>query len=215
MGRKHTRRLGGPGCFYASRLQPVIPYAICGVVWDQGECNTDLKGTTSPQLEMSTTMGVLIRSWRKEWGQGDFAFICVQKPSGPGCAWDYHDAVTKCAQSFAPLPATVPPTGTGQYIWPGGKDPGWNQDYLNVRLHPNTAIAISSDLGGGLHPPNKWGYGARCARVALRMVYGRKISDKVQQPVAVRYAWAAEYPWANLFNKDGLPALPFRTDEWK
>ncbi len=185
------------------------------MVWDQGECNTDLKGTTLPQLEMSTTMGVLIRSWRKEWGQGDFAFICVQKPSGPGCAWDYHDAVTKCAQSFAPLPATVPPTGTGQYIWPGGKDPEWNQDYLNVRLHPNTAIAISSDLGGGLHPPNKWGYGARCARVALRMVYGRKISDKVQQPVAVRYAWAAEYPWANLFNKDGLPALPFRTDDWK
>jgi sialate O-acetylesterase len=33
-------------------------------------------------------------------------------------------------------------------------------------------------------------------------------------PVAVRYAWAPQFRWANLFNKDGLPAQPFRTDEW-
>jgi sialate O-acetylesterase len=37
-------------------------------------------------------------------------------------------------------------------------------------------------------------------------------SDKVPQPVSVRYAWASQHRWANLFNKDGLPALPFRTD---
>jgi sialate O-acetylesterase len=38
-------------------------------------------------------------------------------------------------------------------------------------------------------------------------------SDKVLKPVAVRYAWAEKRPWANLFNKDGLPALPFSTYE--
>jgi len=37
-------------------------------------------------------------------------------------------------------------------------------------------------------------------------------SDKVKEPVAVRYAWAQRAPWANLFNKNGLPALAFRTD---
>lgn len=36
----------------------------------------------------------------------------------------------------------------------------------------------------------------------------------VRKPVAVRYAWAPRFPWANLFNEDGLPAQPFRTDEW-
>jgi sialate O-acetylesterase len=36
---------------------------------------------------------------------------------------------------------------------------------------------------------------------------------KVKAPVAIRYAWAAN-PDANLFNKAGLPASPFRTDEW-
>ena len=37
-------------------------------------------------------------------------------------------------------------------------------------------------------------------------------SATVTKPVAVRYAWAAQHQWANLFNKDGLPAIPFRTD---
>jgi sialate O-acetylesterase len=38
-------------------------------------------------------------------------------------------------------------------------------------------------------------------------------SDRVQKPVAVRYAWA-DNPVANLCNKEGLPALPFRSDDW-
>jgi len=38
-------------------------------------------------------------------------------------------------------------------------------------------------------------------------------SDKVKTPVAVRYAWGSS-PECNLFNKEGLPASPFRTDDW-
>ncbi len=38
-------------------------------------------------------------------------------------------------------------------------------------------------------------------------------SDQVAHPVAVRYAWA-DNPDAELFNTDGLPASPFRTDDW-
>ena len=33
------------------------------------------------------------------------------------------------------------------------------------------------------------------------------------KPAAVRYGWA-NYPVVNLWNKDGLPATPFRTDNW-
>lgn len=36
-------------------------------------------------------------------------------------------------------------------------------------------------------------------------------SDNVAKPVHVRYGWAKNHPWANLFNKDGLPALTFRS----
>jgi len=39
-------------------------------------------------------------------------------------------------------------------------------------------------------------------------------SDRVAEPVAVRYAWADNPEGANLFNAAGLPASPFRTDDW-
>jgi sialate O-acetylesterase len=40
-------------------------------------------------------------------------------------------------------------------------------------------------------------------------------SDQVSNPVAVHFAWADNPEDANLFNKDGFPAVPFRTDTWK
>jgi sialate O-acetylesterase len=40
-------------------------------------------------------------------------------------------------------------------------------------------------------------------------------SPDVTTPVAVRYAWADDAGYANLFNKEGFPASPFRTDNWK
>jgi sialate O-acetylesterase len=39
-------------------------------------------------------------------------------------------------------------------------------------------------------------------------------SDKIKDPVAVRYAWADNPAGANLYNQEGLPAPPFRTDQW-
>jgi sialate O-acetylesterase len=39
-------------------------------------------------------------------------------------------------------------------------------------------------------------------------------SDQVPKPEAVRYAWADNPEGANLYNKEGLPASPFRTDTW-
>ncbi|TKB99081.1 sialate O-acetylesterase [Pedobacter cryophilus] len=47
-------------------------------------------------------------------------------------------------------------------------------------------------------------------------IVGDKIvlsSKEVSKPVAVRYAWSTN-PAASLFNKEGLPASPFRTDDW-
>ncbi|HBC87496.1 MAG TPA: 9-O-acetylesterase [Lentisphaeria bacterium] len=39
-------------------------------------------------------------------------------------------------------------------------------------------------------------------------------SDDMKKPVAVRYAWANNPEGCNLYNKEGLPAVPFRTDTW-
>ena len=40
-------------------------------------------------------------------------------------------------------------------------------------------------------------------------------SNDVSSPVAVRYGWADNPDDVNLYNKEGLPASPFRTDDWK
>jgi sialate O-acetylesterase len=253
---------GKIGNLYDAHIKPFQPFAIRGVVWDQGESGTQVNG-----LDQYTLMGALIRGWRLAWGL-DFAFIFIQKPSGGGPAWDYADAVTKQADKFSKLPAAVPPLQAGAY----------RDNHIRIMNYPNTAMAISSDLGPGVHPINKSGYGTRASRVALGMVYGKKIeyygpifqghktegskirvtfthvgqglafkngeklqgfavagsekafvwadavidgnavlvsSPKVAEPVAVRYAWSQTHPWANLFNRDGLPGLPFRTDAWE
>jgi sialate O-acetylesterase len=226
------------------------------VIWDQGESGTAIEG-----LDQYTLMGALIKGWRKEWAQ-DFAFLYVQKPSGGGCALDPADPVTSKAEKFTNLPGGVP--GDGEY----------REAHIRIMTYPNTFMVTSSDLGPGVHPTNKSGYGARGARVALGAVYGKGVeiygpvyklhkidggkvvisyehvgkglavngklqgfaiagddgkfvwaeaviggdtvvasSDKVAKPVSVRYAWAGNHTWANLFNKDGLPAIPFRTDK--
>ncbi len=48
-------------------------------------------------------------------------------------------------------------------------------------------------------------------------IKGNKVivwNKEITKPVAVRYAWADNPEGANLYNKEGLPASPFRTDEW-
>lgn len=82
-----------------------------------------------------------------------------------------------------------------------------------------------SDTGSGLWIRDKYGYVKGFAIAgedkkfvwAMAHVEGNKIvvySPQVKDPVAVRYAWANNPDDANVYNKEGLPASPFRTDTW-
>jgi sialate O-acetylesterase len=249
-----------PGYLYQAHIKPFAGYAVRGVLWDQGESGTAIDG-----VDQYTMMGALIRGWRKEFGIGDFTFIYVQKPSGGGCAWDKDDPITAKGEAFTALPKDVPSDG------------GYLETHIKIMNYPNTAMAISSDLGSGVHPSNKSGYGRRAADVALGAAYGKPVEfygptykshkvegDKIRitfthtgkglaykhgeklqgfavagadkkfhwadaeidgdtvvvscqdvpKPEAVRYAYASRRTWANLFNQNGLPAIPFRTDSW-
>jgi len=251
------RQAKASGDLFIRHIRPIIPYAIRGVVWDQGESGTQVAG-----VDQFTVMGALIRGWRTEWKQ-DFPFIYIQKPSGGGCAWDKNgNPVTHMADDYQP---TQPKSLRSA-------DGGFRKVHIRIMQHPNTFMAIASDLGGGIHPQNKSGYGLRACRVALGAVYGKKIEiygpiyashktegskirisythvgkglafkggDKltgfqiigadgkhqwadaridgntvllslanVAKPTSIRYACANGRAWANLFNKDGLPALAF------
>jgi sialate O-acetylesterase len=163
------------GNLYERIIRPAVPYAIRGVLWDQGESSTGIVG-----IDPYTVMGALIKGWRKDWGQ-DFPFIYVQKQNGGGCAWDNTDPVTSKGVPLKPLPSLIPGGGEGR------------DNYLRIRNYPNTFMSTSSDLSptseptsemlangikynnAGMHPENKSGYGARAARVALGGVYGKNV----------------------------------------
>lgn len=149
-------RTGSVGDLYEIHIQPIVPFGIRGVLWDQGEGGTAIEG-----LDQFHAMGALIRGWRKAWGQGDFPFLYVQKPSGGGCAWDPSDPVTHRADAFQPLPDQPAQ----------GNEGGYRQLHSRIRLHPCTAMVTARDLGSGVHPPNKSGYGRRAAQVALGFEY--------------------------------------------
>jgi sialate O-acetylesterase len=249
------------GDLYKQHILPVVPYGIRGVLWDQGESGTAIK-----ELDQFTTMGALIGGWRDTWGQGEFPFLYVQKPSGGGCAWDKSNPTTRMANNFAALPKTPQQSNAG----------GYREHHVRIMQHPSTAMVTSRDLGPNVHPQNKSGYGHRAARVARGFAYEQEVeiygpiyashkvdgskvrvqfshaksglatkhgdglqgfavagkdgkyhwaeavidgdsvvlsSSEVPQPIAVQYAWDRNAPWANLFNKDGLPALIFRAGE--
>jgi sialate O-acetylesterase len=253
---------GKIGELFEEEIRPFIPHAIRGVLWDQGEGGTCITG-----VDQFTVMSALIAGWRRQWGQGDFPFLFVQKPSGGGCAYDPDAPMHLFAGAFATLPAAMPTTADGLY----------RDTYVRLAQQTNALMVTVTDLVGGGHPPLKSAYGARAARVALGGVYGKPVavcgpvfrksvceggririfyshlgkgltvrygekpqgfavagpdrvfswadaaidgdtvvvsSPNVPEPVAVRYAWGKTHPWANLFNRDGLPALAFRTDIW-
>lgn len=155
-GESNRGKIGG---LFEKFISSYVGYGIKGVLWDQGESGTAIVG-----VDQYTLMGALIRGWRKAWGQGDFPFLYIQKPSGGGPAWDYTNPVTEKANKFADLPKSVPAEHAG------------NNRALHIRImsYPNTFMVTSTDLGPGIHPQNKSGYGARAALVAQGAVYGSK-----------------------------------------
>ena len=61
-----------PSVLYNAMVHPLIPYGIRGVIWYQGEANAGYA------YQYRKLFPAMIRSWRKEWGQGDFPFFFVQ-----------------------------------------------------------------------------------------------------------------------------------------
>jgi sialate O-acetylesterase len=247
-------------------VRPIIPYAIRGVIWYQGEANT------SRAYQYRTTFPLLISDWRKQWNQGDFPFYFCQLPiyrpkaSMPGeSGW----AELREAQSLAlKLPnvgqaVTIDVGETGNLHPRNKKDVGERlalialaKDYGkaipfsgpvydSMKVESGKAILSFLHTDGGLtakplpetdvvssltnetatlvrNSPNSQLEGfAICGEDRNWTWSDAKIdgdnvivwSDKVPSPLAVRYAWA-DNPTCNLTNGSGLPASPFRTDDF-
>jgi len=99
-------------------------------------------------------------------------------------------------------------------------------NFKDFEVNANVATISFNNTEGGLYTPDKYGYirGFEIAgndsvfHFAKAFIKGDKIqlySDMVQNPIAVRFSWIGDASESNLFNKEGFPAEPFRTDQWK
>lgn len=98
--------------------------------------------------------------------------------------------------------------------------------YDDVKKEGNKMVVSFTNTGSGLMVRDKYGYvtGFEVAGADGKFYYAQAEIDgnnvvvhhkDVRDPVAVRYGWADDASDANLYNKEGFPAGPFRTDDWK
>lgn len=130
-----------PYTLFDSRLAPLIPYGIRGVIWYQGESNA------AEAVVYRRLLPLMIRDWRRAWGQGDFPFLVVQ-------------LANYMADQGVPV----------RSAWAELRDA-----QLAALAVPNTGLAVTIDVGDALdiHPPDKRSVGERLARWALAETYGQ------------------------------------------
>lgn len=227
---------------YNGMIHPLVPLAIRGVIWYQGESNV------SRAQQYAKLFPALIADWRRAWGQGEFPFLYVQLAP---YRYDRKDPAELPELWEAQLKTLALP-GTGMVV---------TTDIGNVKdIHPQNKQEVGRRLGlwalgtvyereivhsGPLYDSyriedNKiriqfkhvdGGLVARDGELthftiagedeefvpARAAIDGETIvvsSDQVPTPVAVRFAWRDDAE-PNLFNEAGLPASPFRTDHWQ
>jgi sialate O-acetylesterase len=96
--------------------------------------------------------------------------------------------------------------------------------YKTMQVQGNKAVIQFTGIGKGLMAKQEAIAGFEIAGAdqhfypAKASIAGTTVvlsAEEVAKPVAVRYAWADDDSNVNLFNKEGFPAAPFRTDTWK
>lgn len=138
------------GDLWAEVTEHLVPYAIKGVIWWQGE--SDSRTAEDHRF----ILPALIRGWRNEWGMGDFPFLFVQLPNGKGLPFGEPVRRLPSHSRGRPWSAVL------------------RQAFVTAMEQPNTGMIVTSDLIGGIHPPTEIypEYAARLADAARVLVYG-------------------------------------------
>ena len=226
---------------YNGMIAPLIPFAIRGAVWYQGEANV---GRAAQYQVLLPTM---IHDWRAQWGEGDFPFGLVQIApfdyGGDGSfeaeLWEAQlKTVQKVPNTGIALtmdsneleeihPKNKQMVGHRLALWALGKVYDrpivhCGPIYKSMKIE-GEKIRITFDyVGGGLvsrdgKPLSDFMIAGADKRFipATADIDGSTVvvlSDEVPEPVAVRFAFRGTSQ-PNLANKEGLPAAPFRTDK--
>jgi sialate O-acetylesterase len=237
-----------PTLLFNAMVNPLIPFAIEGVIWYQGESNA------GRAYQYRKAFPLMISDWRKRWNEGDFPFYFVQLASfnsangnsKNGSTWaELREAQAKTLSLPTTGMAVTTDIGNPADIHPKNKQDvgkrlaaialhnvyGENNvysgpSYQSIKTVGNKVILNFTNVGGGLIGKDKYGYikGFEVAGADKQFHYAKAsingntvvlYNDSLSSPVAVRYGWADDAGDDNLFNKEGFPAAPFRTDDWK
>jgi sialate O-acetylesterase len=223
-----------PSSLYNGMIAPLLPYAIRGVIWYQGEANV------GREKQYRTLFPTMISDWRRAWGEGDFPFLFVQIAPHKDMTPEIREAQLLTSQhtSNTAMAVTID-CGDANDIHPAHKQPvgarlalaaralayGEKVEYSgptfdSLQITGSRAALRFTRLGGGLVVTDGALIGFTIAGAdkvfhpASAVIEGDTVvvsAPDVPQPVAVRYGWA-NVPSGNLFNAAGLPASPFRTD---
>jgi len=233
-----------PSWTFNGMIAPLIPYAIRGVIWYQGESNA------GRAYQYRTLFPALIEDWRRAWGEGEFPFCFVQlanfgkRRDEPGeSAWaELREAQSMTLSLVNTAMATAVDIGEADNVHPrnkqevgrrlvlgalnlayGKKTVYSGPQYASMHIEGDKARIVFTNIGGGLiSKDGKPLRGFAIAGADRKFVWanaqirgGEVIvwSEQVSAPASVRYAWA-DNPDCTLYNREGLPALPFRTDDW-
>jgi len=225
---------GRPCALYNGMIAPLQPYAIAGAIWYQGEANA------GRAAEYQKLFPAMIQDWRRTWGQGNFPFLFVQIAPHQHMTPEIREAQLLTWQNVPRTGmAVITDVGNENDIHPKKKEPvgarlalaaraiAYGEKitysgpvYKSMQVQDGRAILSFSHLGGGFVAEGGALKGFTVAGAdgdfvpATAVIEGDKIivsSPSVAKPTAVRYGWAAT-PDVNLFNREGLPATPFRTD---
>ena len=237
-----------PSLLFNAMVHPLIPFAIKGAIWYQGESNA------SRAWQYRKAFPLMISDWRKSWNQGDFPFYFVQLAtfnanngdSRKGSTWaELREAQTLTLSLPNTGMAVTTDIGNSTDIHPTNKQDvgkrlaavalhqtyGKNNVYSgpiyqSFKVEGNKISVSFSNIGAGLSTNNKYGYlqGFEIAgadhqfHYAKAYIDGEKVvvyHEGTTSPIAVRFGWADDTVDNNLFNQEGFPAGPFRTDNWK
>jgi sialate O-acetylesterase len=224
---------GIPACgFFNGKIAPLIPYAIKGVIWYQGEANM------RKPFEYRTLFPRLIADWREKWGQGDFPFLFVQIAPFKGCNPEIREAQLLTLKK-TPNTAMTVVTDFGGVLHPPQKEPVGARlalaaralaygekieysgpEYDSMQINQNKAVLSFKHIGSGLVAKDGPLKGFMVAGSdkkfvdATAEIQGDTVvvsSGQAPSPAAVRFGFAS-LPDVNLYNKEGLPASPFCTN---
>ncbi|MEO6003479.1 MAG: sialate O-acetylesterase [Opitutus sp.] len=233
-----TQNAGTASVLYNGMIAPLIPYAIRGATFYQGEANAERA------KQYRTLFPALIADWRRQWQQGDFPFLYVQIAPYKTMPPEIREAQLVAARTTKNTAMIVTiDCGDAEDIHPAHKQPvgarlalaaravaygeaieASGPSYESMTTENGRVVLHFSHVGGGLVA----GGGASerelkgfavagetgAFQPAQAVIEGDTVvvsASAVPQPTKVRYAWA-NVPTGNLFNRAHLPASPFRTD---